>query len=469
MEHIASFLWSTPLIVFFVVMGVFFTLGTKFMQVRYFKEMFFQVIGKSEKKIKGSISPFSSFMLTLSGRLGTGNIVGVATAISLGGPGAVFWMWVTAFLGTSIAFAESVLGQIYKTKDEKGEHRGGPSYYIEKGLGMRWYGIVYAIAIILSYIIFLPGVQANTITSSLQSSFDLSPVLVGVLIVISLIPLIRGGIVYFTKITNFVIPIMALGFIFTALTVIYVNRSYVPTAFNLIISSAFGVNQVFAGLFGFAISLGLRRGVFSTEAGLGTAVSAAAAANVSHPVKQGFVQSFSIYVDTMLINTLTSLMILTTMSYYVMGTDNSYIVLYVPGDLQPADFTLNAVATVFHEYGSKIVSILIFLFAYTSFINYYYVAETNLLYILKGKKNKFLTLLLIFLFLAFIFRGSVVNSSAAWAFADVGIGITMWVNLIAITLLSPVVFRCLKDYEKNKNKKFDPKRAKIKNASFWEL
>ena len=468
MTQIANFLWATPLIIFFIIMGIFFTLGTRFMQIRYFKEMFLQVIGKNEKRIKGSISPFSSFMLTLSGRLGTGNIVGVATAISLGGPGAVFWMWVTAFLGTSIAFAESVLGQIYKTKDEHEEHRGGPSYYIEKGLGIRWYGIVYAIAIILSYIIFLPGVQANTITASLYTSFDLSPFLVGIIIVISLIPLIKGGIVYFTKFTNLVIPIMALGFIGTALAVIFVNRNSVPAAFSLIFNSAFGLEQVFAGLFGYAISFGIRRGVFSTEAGLGTAVSAAAASNVNHPVKQGFVQSFSIYIDTMLINTLTSIMILTTMSYYVINPEGGYLVQYAPDTLKAADFTLYAVDTVFKNYGPKIVSILIFLFAYTSFINYYYVAETNLLYILNGKKSKILTFLLTILFLAFIFRGSIVESNAAWAFADVGIGITMWVNLIAITLLSPIVFKCFRDYEKYKGKKFDPKRAKIKNASFWE-
>ncbi|MCL2611440.1 MAG: alanine:cation symporter family protein, partial [Defluviitaleaceae bacterium] len=275
MVQISNFLWATPLIIFFIVMGIFFTLGTRFMQIRYLKEMLLQVVGRNEKRIKGSLSPVSSFMLTLSGRLGTGNIVGVATAISFGGPGAVFWMWVTAFLGTSIAFAESVLGQIYKTKDEQGEHRGGPSYYIEKGLGIRWYGIVYAMAIILSYIIFLPGVQANTITASLYSSFDLSPFLVGFLIVISLIPLIKGGIVYFTKFTNFVIPIMAIGFIGIALTVIFVNRASVPGAFSLIFNSAFGYEQIFAGLFGYAISFGIRRGVFSTEAGLGTAVSAA--------------------------------------------------------------------------------------------------------------------------------------------------------------------------------------------------
>ncbi|MCL1924641.1 MAG: alanine:cation symporter family protein, partial [Defluviitaleaceae bacterium] len=203
-------------------------------------------------------------------------------------------------------------------------------------------------------------------------------------------------------------------------------------------------------------------------AGLGTGVSASAAADTDHPVKQGFIQSFSIYIDTMLINTLTALMILTTSSYYVLNPDGGYLVLHVPETLKSADFTLYAVNSVFRQYGASIVSILIFFLAYTSFITYYYVAETNLLYILKGKQSKFLIFFLSILFLAFIFRGAVSESTAAWAFADIGIGISMWINLIAIMLLSPVVFKCLKDYEKYKNKRFNPERAKIKNASFWK-
>ncbi|MCL1924692.1 MAG: alanine:cation symporter family protein, partial [Defluviitaleaceae bacterium] len=294
MSNIADFLWASPLIIFFISMGIYLTIGTKFMQVRYLKEMFSGII-RGNKSSKGAISPFSSLMLTLSGRLGTGNIAGVAAAISIGGPGAVFWMWVTAFLGSGIAFAESVLGQVYKTCDKEKNHRGGPSYYIEKGLGWRWYGIVYAMTIILAYIIFLPGIQANTITTALYSSFGINPFLMGFLIVLSLIPLIKGGISHFSKFSNFVIPIMAISFIGIALSVIFLNRAAVPSAFSLIFYSAFGLEQVFAGLFGYAVSFGVRRGVFSTEAGLGTGVSASAAADTDHPVKQGFIQSFSIY------------------------------------------------------------------------------------------------------------------------------------------------------------------------------
>ena len=468
MNNIANFLWASPLIIFFIGCGVYLTLGTKFMQIRHFKSMITHSVNKPSKAKKGGISPLSSLMLTLSSRLGTGNIVGVAAAISIGGPGAVFWMWVTAFLGAAISFSESILGQIYKVEDEEKNYRGGPSYYIEKGLNARWYGIIYAMSIILAYIIFLPGIQANTITTSLEASFGVSPFLVAFLVVLSLVPLIRGGIKHFTKFSNFVIPVMALSFIIIAIIIIVINASYIPHAFSLIFYSAFGVNEIFAGLFGYAVSFGVRRGVFSTEAGLGTSVSASAAANTKHPAEQGFVQSFSIYIDTLLINTLTALMILTTNSYYVLNPSGGYLVEHLPSALKAVDFTIYAVSTVFSNYGPMIVSILIFFFAYTSFITYYYIAETNLLYILKGKKSRFLKFLLSFIFLAFIFRGGILESTAVWAFADVGIGISMWVNLIAIVLLSPIVFRCFKDYEKNKGKVFNPKRANIKNADFWE-
>ena len=469
----SGFVWGTPLVLLCIGAGIAFSLGTKFVQVRYFKEMIRQILGTKGKK-DGGISPFGSLMLSLSGRLGTGNIAGVATAIAMGGPGAVFWMWLIAFLGAGSAFAEATLGQIFKIKDKDGGYRGGPSYYIEKGLGLRWYAVLYSLAIMLAYIIFLPGVQANTITTSMEQAFGFPPTLVGLCIVFSLLLLLRGGIKGFTKFSNIVIPVMTVGYILICLIIIAINIHRVPEVFMLIISSAFGANEMFGGVVGYAISYGVRRGVFSTEAGQGSQVSAAAAAETSHPVKQGLVQSFSIYIDTFLVNTATSFMILITGAYNVLNPRGAgYIVENIAGaDYASPEFTIHAVDSVFSGFGSIFITIAVFFFVYTVFVTYFYVAETNLLYVTRGKAPKFIIWVMQVVFLVVIFVGSVSEGALAWALADIGVGMAVWINLVAILLLWKPLMICFKDYERavkaGKEPRFNGKKLGIKNSDFWD-
>ncbi|MCL1935354.1 MAG: alanine:cation symporter family protein [Defluviitaleaceae bacterium] len=453
-HEIASYIWSLPLLLLCIGSGLAFSFGTKFVQIRYFKEMIRQMLNKQKSDV--GISSFQSLMLGLSGRLGTGNIAGIATAIAVGGPGAIFWMWVISFLGAGSAFAESTLGQIYKIKED-GEYRGGPSYYIEKGLGLKWYAIIFSISILLSYIIFLPGIQANAITTSLYEAFGIPPITMGILIVISLAILIRGGIKGFAKFSEIIIPFMTIGYLLMSWIIIAVNFEKVPSAIWLIISSAMGIQQAFAGIVGVAISYGIRRGVFSTESGLGTQVSSAAAAGTKHPVTQGLVQAFSIYIDTFLVSTSTAIMLIVTNSYNVIAPNNGYIVKNL--DIETyggAEFAIAATQGVFSNLGRSLVAISIFFFAYTVFVTYYYVAETNLLYIFKGKKIKWLMWIIELLFLFFIFRGSIVSSENAWSMADIGVGISAWVNLIAILLLYKPLMVCFKDYEKQIKQKKEP-------------
>jgi len=471
-EKISSVVWSTPLIILCVGAGLIFSVSTRFAQVRYFGEMIRQI--RSSKGSNAGISPFQSLVLSLSGRLGTGNIAGVATAIAFGGPGAIFWMWLIAFFGAGSAFAESTLGQIYKTKESDGTYRGGPAFYIEKGIGSRKFAILFSIVVMLSYLVFMPGVQANAITTSVESAFGISPVVMGIGMSLSLIVLIKFGIKGFAKFSEAIIPFMTIGYILIAWVVILLNFSKVPDAFMLIISSAFGTNELFGGMLGSAISYGVRRGVFSTEAGQGSQVSAAAAAETSHPVKQGFVQSFSIYIDTLIVNTSTAFMILVTGAYNVIAPrGGGYIVHNLPHvEEAGAKYTEYAVDSVFTGLGSSIIAISIFLFAYTIFITYYYVAETNLMYITKGKQTNFMLFIMQVAFLLVIFIGSVSSSTTAWALADIGVGVSVWLNLVAILILYRPLMRCFKNYEsqlkKGKDPVFNSKKAGIKNASFWE-
>ena len=449
--------------------GFIFSFSTGFIQIRYLKEMIKLLFAK--KGTAMGISPFQSLVLSLSGRLGTGNIAGVATAIAYGGPGSIFWMWVISFLGAGSAFAESTLGQIYKEKGTDG-FRGGPAFYIEKGIGSKFYAIIFSIAVIISYIILVPGVQANTISTAVDYAFNIPPVITGMAIVISLIFLIKGGIQVFAKFSEFVIPFMAIGYLIIAWIIILANFREIPHAFILIFRSAFGQDEIFGGMLGAAISYGIRRGVFSTEAGQGSQVSAAAAAACEHPVKQGLVQAFSIYIDTFFVSTSTALMLIVTRSYNVFNPNREIVASYLPLDIAPGtDYTINAVNTVFAGYGSVIIAIAIFLFAYTIFVTYYYVAETNLIYITNGKAKKWMFFVMQVLFLFFIFRSTIATQETAWAMADIGVGISVYLNLIALFFLYKPLMRCFKDYEsqykKGKNPVFNAKKANIKNADFW--
>ncbi len=438
-----------------------------------------------QKSDKG-ISSFQGFCTALAGRIGTGNIAGVATAIAWGGPGALFWMWIAAFLGAGSAFAESTLGQLYK-EDYEGEYRGGPAYYIEKGFGStlfsKIYGITFAIVTLIAIGILLPGVQANSIAISVNNAFGLSVNITAGILVVILALIIFGGIKRIGSAAELIVPFMGGAYILMALIIILVNITDLPGILVLIFKSAFGSEATFGGILGSTIAWGVKRSVYSNEAGQGTGPQASSAAEVSHPAKQGFVQAFSVYVDTLFVCSATGFMIMMTGSYntYYEGSEKVIVEnlpqLGIP-DIGPA-YTQHAVDTLIPGFGSAFVAVALFFFAFTTLMAYYYIAEVNLTYLVKkfnkGNSSETATNILRFVILFMTAYGCIKSAALAWAMGDLGVGLMAWLNLIAIALLSNIVIKCFKDYERQMKLgiprdeiTFDPTPLGIKNATFWE-
>ncbi|MFC5282242.1 alanine/glycine:cation symporter family protein [Pedobacter alpinus] len=464
---INDLVWSNALIILCMGAGIYFSIVTRFIQVRYLKEMVKLLFdGKSSDK---GVSSFQAFAIAISGRIGTGNIAGVATAIAMGGPGAIFWMWIIAFLGSASAFVEATLGQVYK-EVKNGEYRGGPSYYIEKGLGIKWYAIIFAIATVISTAVLLPGVQSNSIALSVENAFQIPVAYTGAGVVILLGLIIFGGVKRIGKVAEIVVPFMAGGYILMSLVIIGYNYAEIPTVFSLIIKSAFNLEPAFAGVFGMAITWGVKRGIYSNEAGQGTAPHAAAAAEVSHPAKQGLVQAFSVYVDTLFVCTATALMILFTGKYNVTNPAGGFLLENIPGAKIGAEYTQLAIASHFPSLGAGFVAISLLFFAFTTIMAYYYIAETNLSYLDKTGNRWFVNALRILILLA-TFYGTVKTAEAAWTLGDIGVGIMAWLNIVAIILLRKPVLKVLKDYERQRKEGKDPvflaKEAGIENTTEW--
>ena len=398
-------IWSNALIALCLGAGLFFTIATRFHQVRLLKDMvklMFQ--GKASS---AGISSFQALAIALSGRIGVGNIAGVATAIFWGGPGAIFWMWVIAFLGAGSAFVESTLSQIYKTKQD-GQFRGGPAYYIEKGLKIKWFAVLFAIVTVFATGLFLPGVQANNIAAAMKEAFGIQTWVVGLVLVIILGIIIIGGLKRIASAAQIIVPFMAVGYILVSLLIIALNINQLPEVFMLIIKSAFGTDAAFGGILGAAIAWGVKRGIYSNEAGQGTAPHASAAAEVSHPAKQGLVQSFSVYIDTLFVCSATAFMILITGMYNVMPAEQSAIVVNLPDVEKPGPvFTQQAIETTLPGFGAPFVAIALFFFAFTTLMAYYYMAETNLAYITQKARKVWLEYVLKFAILGVIFYGCI--------------------------------------------------------------
>lgn len=471
MENIINFIndlvWSNALIILCLGTGIYFSITTRFVQLRYLKEMIKLLFdGKSSDK---GVSSFQAFAIAISGRIGTGNIAGVATAIAMGGPGAIFWMWVIAFLGSASAFIEATLGQLYK-QVIKGEYRGGPAYYIEKGLGMKWYALIFSGATVLSCAIFLPGVQSNSIALSMENAFHVPVAYTGIGVVLLLALIIFGGVKRIGKVAEIVVPFMAGGYILMALIIIAMNFTQIPTVFSLIFRSAFDLEPAFAGVFGMAVAWGVKRGIYSNEAGQGTAPHAAAAAEVSHPAKQGLVQAFSVYVDTLFVCTATALMILFTGKYNVANPNGGFLAENIPGAKIGAEYTQMAIASHFPTIGAGFVAVSLLFFAFTTIMAYYYIAETNLSYLDK-KGNKWLVNTLRILILFATFYGSIKTAEAAWTLGDIGVGVMAWLNIIAILLLRKPAMKVYKDYQQQKkagkNPVFKAKDVGIMNTDQW--
>lgn len=477
--------WSNALIFLCLGAGLFYSVLTRFAQVRHFKEMC-KLLSSPNNSDKG-ISSFQALAVSLSGRVGVGNIAGVAAAIGFGGPGAIFWMWVVAFLGASTAYAESTLGQIYKT-EENGQYRGGPAYYFESCLGQKWLAILFAVSAVIACGVFLPGVQANAVGNAFTQVFGDGTMVstsfgeVGsfklvalAIILIVLAFIIFGGIKRIAQFTQVVVPFMALGYIVLALIVVFLHMDKVPGIFSLIISDAFTAQ---AG-FGAAIGWGVKRGIYSNEAGQGTGPHAAAAAEVEHPAQQGLVQAFSVYVDTLFVCTATALMILITQQYNVAGDlpAGQFIVQHVDAatEIGSAAFTQMALFSVFGNFGQIFVGIALFFFAFTTILAYYYIAETNIAYLNRYFKGSIPLFIVKFVIMFMVSYGMVNNSGYIWGIGDIGVGLMAWINIVgilAIFFVAKPALLCLRDYEEQKTKggaiTFDPVKLGIKNATFWE-
>lgn len=476
-------MWSPALVYLLLGAGLFFSVMTRFVQVRLFGEMI-RLLFSSKGSDKG-ISSFQALAVSLSGRVGTGNIAGVAAAIGFGGPGAVFWMWVVAFLGAATAYIESTLGQIYKEEDD-GQYRGGPAYYIEKAMGESWYAWIFALVTILSCGALLPGVQSNAIGNAVEvafgagqtvetfaGDFSSTKMITGGVIVALLGFIIFGGVKRIAQVTQVVVPFMALAYVVMALIIIALNAGKVPEIIGMIVGDAF---TPMAGL-GAAIGWGVKRGVYSNEAGQGTGPHAAAASEVEHPAQQGLVQAFSVYIDTLLVCTATAFMILITGAYNVHNPDGGFLVQNLGAGLAASSpaFTQFAVDSMFAGFGKPFIAIALFFFAFTTLLAYYYIAETNVAYIRRTLKIPGELLVLKLVLIGSVFYGTVRTADLAWALGDLGVGLMAWLNVIAILILfalSRPALKALNDYERQRREgvttySFDPEALGIENADFW--
>ena len=474
------------LVLLCLIAGLFYTVNTRFMQIRLFKEMIHLI--KSNRSSASGISSFQALTVSLSGRVGTGNIAGVATAIGLGGPGAVFWMWVVAIFGAATAYIESTLSQIYKERDDKtGEYRGGPAYYIEKAMGQTWYAWVFAISTIIACGLLLPTVQSNAIGSALVQTvgagstietafgtFGSTKLITAFCVAIFLAFIIFGGVKRIAHFAQVVVPFMAIAYILIALIVILANIAQLPSIIALIISDAFTPMAGFAAVIG----LGVKRGVYSNEAGQGTSPHASAAAEVEHPAQQGIVQAFSIYVDTLVICTATAFMILITGMYNVGTAESGFLVQNIAADVaatSPA-FTQMAIESVLSGIGNPFIALALLFFCFTTLMAYYYIAESNVVYIRRFVKISGATTILKLALIAAVFYGTIKSSGLAWDLGDLGLGIMAWVNIIGILIIffmGKPAMKALTDYEEQRKQgvkkyTFDPNKLGIKNAKFWE-
>ncbi len=459
------------LVMLFLAMpiGVYLTFRTRFLQVRLFLDMIRQLKGDG-KDHEGGLTPFQALSLTIGNRVGVGNIAGVATAIGFGGPGALFWMAVMAFFGGATAFVESTLAQIYKERVD-GELQGGVPFYLEKITQKRWLGVVAALTALTLYTLLAPGVQATNIGVAAEYGLGVPTWVTGLVVTGTLGVIIWGGRQRILKFVNVAVPLMAFGYILATVLVLAWNITEVPAAIVLIFSSAFGADSIFGGIIGSAIAWGVRRALFSNVAGVGEGTYAAGAADVSHPAKQGLVQTFSIYIDTLTICMATGLMLVVSGKYNVVTTDGTVLETNLPGVDAGPNFTQAAVETVWEPAGGPFIAIAIALFALTTIVAFYFIAETNLAYLV-GHRNPVLVRVVEVAILAVTFYSTISDAGLVWATADIGYGVLGILNFTALIFLSGIAIKTLKDYDQQRSAGldpvFDPTKLGIKHANFWE-
>jgi AGCS family alanine or glycine:cation symporter len=435
-------IWSYVLIVALVGCGLWFTWRTKFVQFRMVGEMLrlltesaVDSVGDQVKgKEKRHISSFQAFAVSVATRVGTGNLAGVATAIVIGGPGAVFWMWLIALIGSATAFVESTLAQLYKQK-HKDSFIGGPTYYIQKGLKCRWMAVLFAILITLQFGLSNNSIQANTICGAMQEAFGWSPIWVGVALATMALFIVFGGIQRIAKVSSVIVPLMAVGYIILALVIIIMNIHLIPHVFKVIILDAFGFSQIAGGSIGAAMMNGIKRGLFSNEAGEGSAPNAAATASTTHPVKQGLIQALGVFTDTLMVCSCTAFIIL------ISG-------LYQVPELNGIALTQSALQSEIGSIGPMFIAVAIFLFAFSSIIGNYYYGEANIRFITQN--NKVMTAYRIASAGLMVMFGALASFELVWNIVDLFMALLTACNLVAIVLLGRYTFRLLDDYRQQK-------------------
>ena len=437
-------IWSQYLIGLLLTVGIFFTISSKFVQLRMLPEMFRALVEKPETLKNGEkgISPFQAFAISAGSRVGTGNIAGVATAIVLGGPGAVFWMWIIAFIGAASAFIEATLAQVYKVHDKEGGFRGGPAYYITKGLNQKWLGITFAVLITVTFAFVFNTVQSNTIAESLRTQYHISPVITGIILAVITAIIIFGGVRSIATLSSLIVPIMAIVYVGIVLFILLMNFDQIIPMIGTIIKSAFGMEQVAGGAVGTAILQGIKRGLFSNEAGMGSAPNAAATAAVPHPVKQGLLQSLGVFFDTMLVCTATAIMIL-LYSGLKFGEKAP----------QGVEVTQSALNEHLGSPGGIFLTVAITLFAFSSVVGNYYYGQSNIEFLSKNKEILFIFRCLV---VVLVFIGAVVKTETVWSTADLFMGLMAIVNLVSIIGLSNIAFAVMKDYIQQKRAGLKP-------------
>ncbi|MGM9701959.1 MAG: alanine/glycine:cation symporter family protein [Prevotella sp.] len=466
-----DFLWTYVVIVMLVGCAIYFTVRSKGVQFRLLKDMVKVIIDRpiyndkveeekrptnsDDEKLK-KIGSFQAFAVSLSSRVGTGNLAGVASAIFVGGPGAVFWMWVMALFGAATAFVEATLAQLYKRRG-KDSFYGGPAYYMEHGLHRRWMGILFAVLITITFGMANQVVQSNTLCDALADAAGIDRLWIGVVLTVATLVIIFGGITRISHFASIVVPFMAIGYILLSLIVLIMNITEIPAMLMLIVKSAFGLEQAVGGMFGVAVMQGVKRGLFSNEAGEGSAPNAAAIASTSHPIKQGLLQALGVFSDTIIICSCTAFVILLS-GLYDSGRDGIILTKY-------------ALVEHIGNAGGLFITAAIFLFAYSTIIANYFYGETNIRFITQGKTpiNVFRIITGITVMI-----GALVSLQTAWSFVDLAMGTMTLVNLIAIILLSPKVFALLDNYMQQRRQHRDPQFSRSmmpeieKDIECWE-
>ena len=439
-------LYTYILVYLLVAVGIYFTIRTRFVQFRYFPRMLKQLV--HSRSHDAGISPFQAFCVGLASRVGTGNIAGVAIALTVGGPGAIFWMWVVALIGMATALIEATLGQIFKVRAGDGTFRGGPAFYIQRGLGSRAGGVVFALLLVFAFGFAFNMVQANAIADVLNASYEVEVQYTTIGLVLLAAPVLFGGVRRVARVAEIVLPLMALAYVALALVIIALHINYLPEMFKQIIGGAFGLTEMAGGFTGgiaAAMLNGVKRGLFSNEAGMGSVPNVAATATVSHPVKQGLIQSLGVFVDTMLICTATAFIIL------VSGPE-----IYDPSQptkMAGASLTAAAVASGLGAWTTWLMTLLVFVFAFSSVLGNYVYAEVNLFYL--GARNGTITGFRMAV-LAGIAIGGLAALDAVWDLADVAMGLMAIVNLTAIVLLGRWALAALRDYARQSDQGRDP-------------